>query len=197
VVLSKLEVARCQLATASDLFIRDRDPISIQCLACGAGELLEKLARLQGVNPFSTHILEQQPNLDEGRLRFIRNQFWNAFKHISRKDGLPRDDGDIMNAFEDSQNDAALFVAWRDYQAVTGKLPVAAQVFQVWWYSLNETKLGPLADIERIRSLFPNINLQDRSEQKRRLRRTYEKWRNDDALLSDPRTEPTLHVQFF
>jgi len=194
--LSKLGVARCQLATAMDLFIRDRDPISIQCLACGAGELLEELARIRGINPFSTHILEQQPNLDEAGLRRIRNRYWNAFKHLSHKDGLPRDDGEILSAFKDNQNDAALFVAWRDYQAVTGKLPVAAQVFQVWWYSLNENKLGPLADIERIRSPFPNINLQDRSEQKRRLRRTYEKWRNDRVLLSDRRSEPTLHVQF-
>jgi hypothetical protein len=30
--LTKLDVARHQLGTALDLFIRDRDPIAVQCL---------------------------------------------------------------------------------------------------------------------------------------------------------------------
>jgi hypothetical protein len=31
----KCRIARSQLATALDLFLRDKDPVSVQCLACG------------------------------------------------------------------------------------------------------------------------------------------------------------------
>ena len=32
------------MVTALDLFLRDKDPISVQCLACGGGEVVEGLA---------------------------------------------------------------------------------------------------------------------------------------------------------
>ena len=36
----------------------------------------------------------------------------------------------------------ALFVGWWDYMTLQKRLPVAAQVFQVWWYALNEERLS-------------------------------------------------------
>ena len=53
--LTKLDVARHQLGTAMDLFIRDRDPVAVQCLACGGAEMIEAVAELQKVEMFSTH----------------------------------------------------------------------------------------------------------------------------------------------
>ena len=37
-LLTKIDVARAQLLTALDMLVSDKDPISIQCLACGGGE---------------------------------------------------------------------------------------------------------------------------------------------------------------
>jgi hypothetical protein len=68
-------------------------------------------------------------------------------------------------------------------------MPVAAQVFQVWWYALNEDKVSEDADFSVFRTAFPDIVQQDRAEQKRRLRRKIEKYRNDKKLLADPATE--------
>ena len=72
---------------------------------------------------------------------------------------------------------------------VQKRLPVGAQVFQVWWYALNEEKLSPDADVGKIRAAFPDIRQQPRDEQKRRLRRAIEKYRKDRALLAHPATE--------
>ncbi|WP_347882443.1 hypothetical protein [Bradyrhizobium sp. SSUT18] len=47
--LTKLNVARHQLGTALDLFIKDRDPVAVQCLACGGGELIEAIAASERV----------------------------------------------------------------------------------------------------------------------------------------------------
>ena len=187
--LTKLDVARHQLGTALDLFIRDRDPIAVQRLACGGGELIDKIASFADIPTFSTHMLETVPELDIGKLRNLQRQYWNAFKHLEDRGGKPRDDDDILAAFDDTKNDAALFVGWWDYYAVTGKLPLPVQVFQIWWYALNEEKLALGADLDTIRKTFPGISSCDRTERKRRLRRAVEKYRDNAATLKDPRTE--------
>jgi hypothetical protein len=189
----KLQVARAQLATALELFIREKDPISVQCLACGGSEVIEGVAELKGIEPFSTQALQEHPHLDTAKLRGIRNQYWNSFKHLRNRKGNIRDDTELLASFDDAKNDAALFIGWLDYQAITGTSPIAAQVFQVWWYALNENKLGPNSNLQAIRDAFPNIATAERAEQKRRLRRSVEKWRKDALLVSDPRTEPSLH----
>ncbi|MGY2920549.1 hypothetical protein [Bradyrhizobium sp. USDA 3262] len=189
--LTKLDVARHQLGTALDLFIRDRDPIAVQCLACGGGELIDKIASFAAIPTLSTHMLETVPDLDIGKLRRLQRQYWNAFKHMEDRGGEPRDDADTLAAFDDTKNDAALFVGWWDYYAVTGRLPLPVQVFQIWWYALNEEKLAPGTDLDTVRSTFPGISSCSRTERKRRLRRAVEKYRNDPATLNDPRTEVT------
>ena len=187
--LTKLNVARHQLGTALDIFIRDRDPIAVQCLACGGGELIDSIASSHNIPTLSTHMLETVPGLDISKLRNLQRQYWNAFKHMNNRDGKPRDDTETLAAFDDTKNDTALFVGWWDYYAVTGRLPLPVQVFQIWWYALNEEKLALGSDLETIRRTFPGISSRDRTERKRRLRRAVEKYRNDAATLKDPRTE--------
>ncbi|MFK4657150.1 hypothetical protein [Bradyrhizobium japonicum] len=187
--LNKLNVARHQLGTALDLFIKDRDPIAVQCLACGGSELIEAIASSQSIRTFSTHIMETYPDLDIGKIRRLQRQYWNAFKHLSTRDGLQREDDALLAAFNDTANDAALFVGWWDYFSVTGRLPLPVQVFQLWWFSLNEEKLATGADLETIRKLFPAMKKQTRTEQKRRLRRAVERYRDNNDVLKDSRTE--------
>jgi len=59
-----------------------------------------------------------------------------------------------------------LFLGWWDYLAVTGTRPVEAQVFQAWWYAINDRELldGHRRDI--IRDFFPGIMDQDREQRK-------------------------------
>jgi hypothetical protein len=187
--LTKIVVARAQLMTALDLFLRDKDPISIQCLACGGGEIIEALAEAHGEEPFAMHILETQPDMDRRAIRKLRNQYWNAFKHFSDRKGFAREDEDLLSRFDDTKNDTALFVGWWDYMTLQKRLPVSVQVFQVWWYALNEERLSPDADLSVVRTAFPDIRQQPRAEQKRRLRRTIEKYNKNRELLADPATE--------
>src|SRR5262245_56209199 len=107
--LTKLLVARSQLVTALDMFARDKDPISVQCLACGGGEVIEAVAEAQSDAVFATHIIQTQPDMDRGAIRGLRNQYWNAFKHFSDRKGMPREDEELLRRFSDEINDAALF----------------------------------------------------------------------------------------
>jgi hypothetical protein len=186
----KTAMARAQLGTALDLFTRDRDPVSVHVLSCGAGEVLDGLATARDVGPFSKHILATQPELEMADIKRLRNQYWNAMKHFYGRDNKTvRHDEELLRDFSDTANDTSLFLGWHDYQAVVGALPIQAQVFQVWYYALNEAKLAPGVDLEHIRSFFPGLIKQERREQKRRLRRACERYREDKELLADPKTE--------
>jgi hypothetical protein len=187
--LTKVAVARAQLVTALDLFVRSKDPVSVHCLACGGGEVIEGLAEAKSEEIFATHILKTQPDLDRGKIRGLRNVYWNAFKHFSTRNGEQRDDDGLLNDFHDGRNDVALFIGWYDYALLQKAMPVAAQVFQAWWFALNEDKLAENVDPSVFRKAFPDILGLDRAEQKRRLRRSIEKYRSDKKLLADPATE--------
>ena len=76
------------MVMALDLFVRDKDPISVQCLACGGGEVVEGLAETHGEEPFAMHILKTQPDMDRKAIRRKRNRYWNAFKHFFDRNGF-------------------------------------------------------------------------------------------------------------
>jgi hypothetical protein len=124
----KIECARRQLGTALDFYLRDRDPVSVHCLANGGCELIEFYAEKAGGKPFVTHILETQPGLDRKALKAVQRQYWNAFKHaLERHGGGERADDELLSDFTDEQNDAALFIGWYDYALATKMMPVEAQ----------------------------------------------------------------------
>jgi len=173
------------------MFLRDQDPVSVQCLACGAGEILDGLVPQTGREPFATSIRQNRPDLDEMAIRRIRNQYWNAFKHLySRKKGILRNDVELLARFSDVQNDGALFIGWTDYMTLRRKMPVSAQVFDAWYCAIYEEKLHPTIDLCAVRRVFPGIRAQERADQKRRLKLMVEEWEHREDILRDPSTEP-------
>src|ERR1700675_97063 len=98
--MDKIEVARRQLGTALDMFVRGQDPVSIHCLAMGGGEIAEWLAEKSGAQPFKTHILDTFPDLRMQDIRAVQRKNWNAFKHATTLNGADRDDGAILAAFD-------------------------------------------------------------------------------------------------
>ena len=187
---TKLRIARAQLGTALEIFIRDKDPISVHALACGGSEIIEGLAEQADIPTLSTHILKIFPDADYPKIKRLRNQYWNAIKHFYQLGGkAARNDEALMADFTDKANDAVFFIGWLDYLLLTKRLPMEAQVFQVWWYATNPRAMNPTADPTPWEAIFPNIEQQPRQEQKRRLRRCVEKWRDNVEITNDPRTE--------
>ena len=187
--MEKAEVARRQLGTALHLFIADDDPVSVHVLACGGGEISESLARKGGQEPFTTHILETVPDIDPGKIRALRNQFWNAFKHSTTRKGVDREDASLLARFDDEQNDHALFIGWYDYMNAVGTLPLEAQVFQVWYFAKYPDKLNPAADFEFVSRAFPRLDVLERRHQKLRLRATVRRYSKNRDVVEDPRTD--------
>jgi hypothetical protein len=168
--IDKTNVARRQLGTALALFIEDQDPVSVHVLACGGGEVAEHLARQAEQEPFATEIMATFSNLQMRDIRRVRNQFWNAFKHATMRSGTGRADEELLAAFDDKQNEHALFIGWYDYMMAVNQLPIEAQVFQIWYFALYPEKLAPGISSATYVDFFPAMNSIDRIEQKRRLR---------------------------
>lgn len=168
--LTKMDVARRQLGTALWLFLEDVDPVSVHTLAAAGGEVAEQLARTAGLSPFMEHIIGTNPDMSAAAFYRLARQHANAFKHSNDRGGRPRNDDDLLQNFEDRQNDALLFVGWSDLGAASGSLPVEAQVFQVWFYACYPQKLARKKDAARFSSVFPEINTSSRAEQKHALR---------------------------
>lgn len=188
--MDKTEVVRRQLGTALHLFIQDADPVSVHTLASAACEIAEHLPFKSGRAPFTNHALATFPDLDIAKLHSIQRKHFNAFKHMTTRDGKARADSELLETFTDIHNDAALFVGWYDYLEACGNEPIAAQVFQAWFFALHPEKLEEGNDPGVYTELFPALSKCSRSEQKRRLREMVELHERDEGLLRDEKTDP-------
>jgi hypothetical protein len=188
--LDKTEIARRQLGTALALFLEDSDPVSVHTLACAGCEIAEHLTRKAGEEPFSTHALLTFPDLDHGEIRRLQNQYWNAFKHAQTRDGIEREDSELLERFGDEVNDHTLFVGWHDYMLAVGALPMEAQIFQAWYFALYPEKLNPEVDTRIHQQLFPMLPSKSRADQKRALRQVISSFREDAEVMTHPKTDP-------
>jgi hypothetical protein len=187
--IDKTSVSRRQLGTSLALFIDDQDPVSVHVLACGGGEVAEHLARQAQQEPFATEIMATFGDLEIGDIRRIRNQFWNAFKHATTLSGQTRADEELLANFDDRQNDHALYIGWYDYMMAVGRLPIEAQVFQVWYFALYPEKLAPDVSPTPYIEFFPAMKETDRTERKRRLRGAIAWAKQQPLYIDDDRTD--------
>ena len=164
--------------------------MAVHSLACSGGEVAEHLAFKAGEQPFSKHSLALRPDIDSARLRGLRNQFWNAFKHATTRKGLDRKDEQLLADFRDDQNDHALFIGWWDLGRAAGRLPLEAQAFQVWYYALYPEKLRTIEDARPAVELFGDLTKVSRTEAKYRLRTVIARYRENGDVMTDPLTEP-------
>lgn len=188
--MDKIEVARRQLGTALYLFLRGMDPVSVHCLACGGGEIAGWLAHRTTGENFEAHALATIPELEAGKIRELRNQLWNAFKHASTRDGKDRQDEALFAEFQPDHNEHFLFIGWLDYGAAALPMPVEAQVFQIWYLAKYPAKLDPASNYAPMRHYFPQLAKLPQDRQRARLIEECSKARDNNALMRSPATDP-------
>jgi hypothetical protein len=124
-----------------------------------------------------------------GELKRLQRQYYNAFKHATTRDGEDRDDQELLNRFDDEKNNHILFVGWYDYANAIRKLPIEAQVFQIWYPALYLDKLNRDVDPRPFMETFPELKTQSPSMRKEVLRRKIASSLTDLNLRSDPLTD--------
>jgi hypothetical protein len=138
-----------------------------------------------GAEPFITHALATFLDLKIEEFKGLRNQYWNAFKHATTRDGP---DQGLLDRFDDEKNNHVLFVGWHDYMLAAGTLPAEAQVFQHWYFALYPDKLNSDVDSTRYERVFPNLKHKSAPARKQMLREAAAA-RKDRELMGDPRTD--------
>ena len=183
--LTKLDVARRQLAVAIRLFFDDRDAVSVYTLAANAWEIVDVLCRRRGVDSLSE---QTQGHLPDGRSLkrdFINKPFRNFFKHADR------DPDGTVEGFRDEQNDHILILAVEDLLRLEEKKLFECQIFQTWYIAAYPEKFAPQA-LERVlltSEALPGFRQHSRSVQKKIGRDLLQSAGWDRKLLADPLTD--------
>ena len=191
-LLTKVEIARRQLGVALCLFLKEQDPVSIHTLARAGGEIAEGLSAAAGKPTYQSLRLEGAPEINGRDFRSLRNQYYNAFKHMDERGGRTREDEELLATFSEDENPIHLFIAWFDFGVAGNPLPIAAQVFQAWFLALDPSKLASEHGWSMKSALeenFPNLPNLKRHDQIRRLLRMIEKYKKDRGFLSDEKTD--------
>jgi hypothetical protein len=184
--LTKLGVARRQLATAIDLFFAGRDAVSVYSLAANAWEVIDVLCRNAGTESLSNQARENVPSGKDLRTNYVNSPYRNFFKHADsdREKTLP--------PLPDSQVEAVLFLAVEDYIRLNGRSPVQFQVYQLWYLAKHPEKLSP--DVaneltEGITTAFPGLSALPRDSQLVLGAQMLADAAEDRDLAANPKTE--------
>lgn len=187
----KIEAARRQLGMALDLYIRDLDPVSVHCLACGGAEVIEHFVSDEAGGALSTLLMQQNPGLDIGKLRKLQRLHWNAFKHATgkREGSAVREDEELLLSFHDGLNDPPLFIGWVDYGNAVGGMPIEAQVYVAWYLAKypNGEADGPI--LRPLNSMFPGLAGKTRTRQKAALVKGIQNARKNKEVMQNAKTE--------
>lgn len=185
--IDQVELIRRLLGTATQLFLDDADPLSVHCLASSAIEHAEHIAETYSGESFKSHVLGTFPDMTVRDLKRLRNRHWTVIKHSHDRKGKPFDVTKELVDFDDSANDAILFAGWYDYMKCGHPIPVAAQVFQLWFFRMYPKSLNQTKDFEY--QAFAQLDNLERCEQKRRLRSAIKNESSSDELLNHPMTD--------
>jgi hypothetical protein len=113
--------------TAIELFLEDRDPVSVQALAGNARELLEQLCRQAGVTPMTELLLQDHPGKPKKDLYAAMNLYRNCFKHLGDTEEARQEDQRTLNQFTDTKNDYLLYCGRAYRGPVTDRAPAAGR----------------------------------------------------------------------
>lgn len=184
--LTKLDVARRQLAVAIRLFFDDRDAVSVYTLAANAWEIIDVLCKRRGVRGLSG---ETQGRLPEGvslKRDLVNDPYRNFFKHADR------DPEGKVTGFRDQRNDHVIMLAAEDLLRVTETKLLECQVFQTWYLAAYPEKIAPEAAgkvLPTLGELLPGLARRPRREQKRIGRTLLRRAGEDAELLANPSTD--------
>lgn len=190
--LTPLIVARSQLLTAIELFVTDRDPVSVQALAGNAREILEALCRLANIEPMTELLLKDHPGRERKDIYSAMNLYRNCFKHLGDTPERRADDQVTLDQFDDTKNEYLIYVCVEDYLRCRRRTPIPFQIFQAWFAAAHIDLLAPHLDRDKFTKAFPGLADMSREQQKRGLAAVIEKYSHDSALLSHRDTEPLI-----
>jgi hypothetical protein len=172
VSVTNIEAARRQLRTAIQLFFQDGDAVSVHTLVGAAREIFEKHCQKEGLGGVFDFPASARTVGDIRQTRIAMNAARNFFKHSAAR-------ADDSISFEDSANDAQLYIACFDCVALSpAEYPAEVHAFMLWILSSADVELTGQGikpdDAVKLRAfvaemdgMFPGLRRAPRSVKKR------------------------------
>ncbi|MEM9910563.1 MAG: hypothetical protein AAF922_07235 [Pseudomonadota bacterium] len=146
--MKREEICRRLLGTATQLFLDSKDPVSVHALASNAIEHADFLAQQHKGSGLKDHVLAMFPDMELRDLKRMRNKHYRVIKHSHNFKNEPFDISKEMADFGDTSNDYILFNCWFDFMGCGFPIPLAAQVFQTWFFRMYPKTLNPEHDFD-------------------------------------------------
>jgi hypothetical protein len=129
-VVSKLEAAGRQLATAADLFMHDADPVSIHTLTAAAYDIIRDVDKARDGDGmmWKDWVFMFVPPEKHKEVRRKVNEAQNFLKHADS------DPTGILE-FRPFLTALMIFDASLKYHELTGKVPLPVKVFHYWFFT--------------------------------------------------------------
>ena len=161
--LTKIDVAEALIRLAVTQFFEDAHPVPVYALANAAREIVTSIGTHTGV-PTLLDALADRRATTIWDLTSDSRKLAAFFKHADR-------DPQGTIEFREDEIDAVLVMACQDFGRITGGMPVEAQVFELWVYSLAYEKVSdaPMRGQRLIKLAirqFPGIRTADRRGQR-------------------------------
>ena len=166
-IITKLEAAHRQLATAIRLYFDDDDLAAIHTLACAAREIYEKHCEAQGVERMFEQLEAANPDRSRKELWGILNGPRNWLKH-------PEASMDLSARLEldDEMNACMLWVACHDCAMLCKEAqPPEVQAYTLWFLATRFPRDGGSTRSDEILAAidggYPTLRHSSPAEQKR------------------------------
>jgi hypothetical protein len=148
--IDKFEVARRQIVAAIRLFFEEGDPIVIHTLVASAHQVLVDIGESKGIQSVIKNAKALQGPDAKKYLASINFAF-NFIKHADRDGDAKINVTPLLQLTSDFLMDAILLL-----QLITGKLPIEAKVFWIWFLSTHPEEFedalpdGPIKEMQQM-----------------------------------------------
>lgn len=182
-------MVRRLLGGATDLFLRDADPILVHCLASSALEHADLIAENFSNDSLKNHVMNTYPKMKQSEYKRLRNKNWTVIKHSHDRNGDEFDVGAKLAGFDDSSNDAVLFSGWHDFAKSGQALPIEAQALEAWFFNMYPGSVDPAKCDQVAHPEFEELPTLKRKAQKDALRKAIADARDNSDVMNHKNTD--------
>lgn len=150
VKVDKITVAGCQLDTAIELILSDKDVVSAVVLVHSAWSVAKDLLKIRKIESSRTWMPEFFPDSSEREVWNQLDLVWNFCKHA-------KDDPDNHIKFKADYIEVALFLALYDFSQLSVKSK-AMEIYEVWFIAKNEKVFVQHEVFSQASKVFPELS---------------------------------------
>ncbi len=158
VKIDKITAAGCQIDTAIELALSDKDVVSAAVLTHSAWSIVKDLLIVKGIESSRSWMPEHFPNSTENEVWKKLDEVWMFCKHANK-------DPNAIIEFSSKYIEPALFLLLYDFSQISVKSKTM-DVYELWFIATNENLYKTYDVFTSASEFFPSINTMSPAKQR-------------------------------